>query len=187
MSCCGSQCACVTSDSASVAWTGNGATGNPFVATVVLDPAAGNLLTVEAGGLRLDCDDLTACDLGGVSADVGNILTDGTDGRPFLNCAAVCACGCGGGGSESLATKTGDYTLVPADDVIVFNGTDLTGTLPDAATVVPGDRYVIKNIHATSLTVDAVGGDLIDGQASVTLGQWEALTFVSDLAQWLVV
>lgn len=190
MSCCdGQNCNCAALGSSTVNVTGNGTPTNPWVPSVKLDAAAGNLLTAEPGGLRLDCGDLTGCGLGNVSTDASNILTNGTDGKAYLNCAAVCACGCGGGGSESLATKTTSYIMVAADDVIVGNGTSITITLPDAAGagVIPGNRYVVKNINATSLTVDAVGGDLIDNSAMMTLGQWESITVVSNGTQWLVI
>lgn len=86
--------------------------------------------------------------------------------------------------------KTADYTLLIGDnrDVVEFNGTSLTATLPVAATIVAAANttdyeVTIKNNHSTSLTVARSSTDTIDGATSYTLGQYESATFKVNQAQ----
>lgn len=87
-----------------------------------------------------------------------------------------------------LATKTANYTHVDGDEIIVYNGTSLTATLPDPTTVVVGKRWTLKNINASALTVVSAGTTkTLDGAASQSLAQWAKAEYVSDGTQWLTV
>lgn len=102
--CAGATCNCVVTAGANVTVTGAGTPGNPYIVSandnavdvmdttsinltltpgspdiisgvVILDPAAGNLITLTANGLRVDCATITAtCAIGVAVAD-----TDTTD------------------------------------------------------------------------------------------------------------
>lgn len=90
--CAGTTCNCVVTAGENVTVTGTGSAGNPFVVSanastvdtvdspsidftttpgdptlitgiVRIDPVAGNLISLEAGGLRVDCDAIAACAL----------------------------------------------------------------------------------------------------------------------------
>jgi hypothetical protein len=86
-------------------------------------------------------------------------------------------------------TKTANYTLTSADNIVIYNGTSLTATLPDPTTAgLPGRVFVVKNIAATSLTVNSAGtSKTLDGAASQTLAQWAKASYTSDGTQWLTV
>lgn len=80
--------------------------------------------------------------------------------------------------------KTASYTLLPADSIIVMNGTTLTATLPSAVTAATGRTYWVKNINASAVTLAATAGT-IDGAATKTLAQWAVARVVSDGTNWL--
>jgi hypothetical protein len=87
-----------------------------------------------------------------------------------------------------LATKTTSYTHADGDEIVVYNGTSLTATLPDPTTVLVGKRWNVKNINASALTVVSAGtSKTIDGAASQSLAQWAKAEYVSDGTQWLTV
>lgn len=89
--------------------------------------------------------------------------------------------------TPSVKTVTASYTVLPADDVVVGNGTSITVTLPDPTTV-SSKPYGVKNINSTALTVNSAGTSrTIDGAASQSLAQWAKATYVSDGTQWLTV
>lgn len=86
----------------------------------------------------------------------------------------------------ALSTKTSNYTLTSADSVVVFNGSNLTATLPDPTTVV-NRVFTIKNLNATVLAVASAGSSkTIDGKANTALAQWDQLEVVSDGSAWLI-
>ena len=87
------------------------------------------------------------------------------------------------GGTVPVATKTANYTLTPADKVILVNGTSLTMTLPAAASN-NGVYLVLRNIHASSAaTVNTAGGN-VNGGASVSLSAGTPMSFISDGSGW---
>lgn len=89
------------------------------------------------------------------------------------------------GTKRKTSTKTASYTLTLQDDIVVFNATTLTATLPAANTVPAGKTLTIKNIFAGNLTVARTGTDTIDGATSQTLAQWANSTYMSDgTGQW---
>ena len=90
-----------------------------------------------------------------------------------------------------IATKTANYSLAASDNIVIFNGSSLTATLPDptsAGVAIPGRRWTVKNVNSSSLTVQSGGtSKTIDGASSQTLAQWATATYSSDGTQWLSV
>ena len=89
--------------------------------------------------------------------------------------------------SLGSATKTANYTLTQSDQLVIFNGANLTATLPDPSLGEYNGRiFRVKNINASALTVNSAGtSKTIDGAASQSLAQWGKMTVVSDGTQWL--
>jgi hypothetical protein len=94
----------------------------------------------------------------------------------------------GGGGGVTVSTKTGAYTVITSDGVILGDTTSagFTITLPTA--VGATKQYTIKKIvAANTLTIASTSGT-IDGSASLAItAQYTALTFVSDGTNWFIV
>lgn len=89
------------------------------------------------------------------------------------------------GFTSQTVTKTTSQTLAYSETVVLFNGSNLTCTLPNAGTSgMTGRHYVVKNIHTTPLTVTVVSGGGIDGQTSITLYQYDKIRVVSDGSVW---
>lgn len=85
----------------------------------------------------------------------------------------------------AMSTKTGNYTLTFADQLVVFNGSSLTATLPTAVGWT-GRSFTIKNINATALTVARTSSQTIDGAAADdSLAQYVRATYVSDGTGWI--
>ena|SRR5205809_7908039 len=88
----------------------------------------------------------------------------------------------------SVKTLTTNYTILAADGHLRADtsGGSITFLLP-AASAVPGCDYTVKKISDDdySVTVGAVGADLIDGDTSVVIdGFQDALTFRSVSDGW---
>lgn len=122
---------------------------------------------------------------GAVAAPPGSVYTR-TSGGGGLPLKYVKRAGVGSTGwvpqgtiAQAYSNKTGNYTATIDDDVLVFNGTSLTATLPAGGTMGLGRKVTIKNINASALTV-ATSPGLVDGAASVSLAQWQAKTFITD-------
>lgn len=83
-------------------------------------------------------------------------------------------------GVADVETITGADTLDDDNYVVLCNGT-FTVSLPSVTTLTDNKVYIIKNIGAGVITVDATAAETIDGAGSVDLGiQYESLTIVSD-------
>lgn len=83
------------------------------------------------------------------------------------------------GFSQTVATKTSDYTLTTTDDIVLCNNvTSMTITLP--AATASGRIYNVKNINNSgSVIIDAnVGGGTIDGELTQTINSYENITLV---------
>jgi len=77
-----------------------------------------------------------------------------------------------------IRTVTASTTLTNTDYTVIFNGLNLTATLPVAST---GTVYNIKNINATNLSVT---GNIDGTVQTITLTQFQSKTFHSDAATW---
>ena len=91
------------------------------------------------------------------------------------------------GFTTAFSAKSTAYTLTATDDIVSVTGTT-TITLPTAAGI-PGRKYTIKNSDvAATVTVDANGGETIDGSLTKLLTtQYQYLTILSDGVNWLIV
>jgi hypothetical protein len=88
---------------------------------------------------------------------------------------------------RQTAAKSTNYTAASIDEVLVFNNTSLTFTLPSAVTMRVGKSLTIKNLHSTALTVARTSSQTIDGAASDdSLVQYESVTYTSDGANWVI-
>lgn len=85
----------------------------------------------------------------------------------------------------------GSGTNGDAKTIVLNNAAGATVTLPSAVGI-EGREYNIKKISNTGggrdVTIDGAGAETIDGATTFTLGkQWEAITVVSDGANWFIV
>ncbi|HEY9704256.1 MAG TPA: hypothetical protein V6C58_17525, partial [Allocoleopsis sp.] len=87
---------------------------------------------------------------------------------------------------RKLSTKTANYILTNTDNLVRFDGANLTATLPDATTL-SGYEFEIKNVNATNLTINTTSSQLIDANLTVTLTQYEVLKIVSNGTNWDVI
>jgi hypothetical protein len=87
---------------------------------------------------------------------------------------------------HTLLSKAISYSLLPADDFVVFTGASLTATLPTAVGAT-GHTYRIKNTNASALTIATTAAQTIDGAAPGTVAQWAKLVVTSDGANWLTI
>lgn len=84
---------------------------------------------------------------------------------------------------EGVKTVTGQYTIVSIDGIILFSGSNLTGTLPSASTV-SGYDFIVKNIFGTTVLS---GTQAIDGVSGINLPLNKAATIVSNGSLWYVI
>src|SRR3990167_6632116 len=126
-------------------------------------PASGGneiLVYASEGNLKVTAETSAAVSLWSFDNVLGALDTVGFDATTAIP-------------ESPVLTKTGDYTVVDADQgsLIVFNASsNPTATLPSAVTV--GDNWAItlKNIHqTTALTVATVSAQTIDGATTYTL------------------
>lgn len=85
---------------------------------------------------------------------------------------------------RKIVTPTANYTVLLSDGVVLMNGTSLTATLPTAAAAGTGTLFEIKNINASSATVNVTSSGTIDGSSTVTLTQNQHGRYVSNGTTW---
>ncbi len=90
----------------------------------------------------------------------------------------------------SVVTKTTNYTITSADDIILGNaaGGVVTITLPTAVGVVK--QFSVKRINSggSNVIVNTTSAQTIDGSSSATLTTVNtSLSFVSDNSNWMLV
>lgn len=94
------------------------------------------------------------------------------------------------GGPVNISTKSGNYTVLVTDNVLLANcaGGAITFTLPPAATAT-GHVFYFKKIDATanSMTIQANGAEIIDGfNTKTTITQWEEFTLITNGTAWYI-
>lgn len=149
--------------------------------TLVVGGASVSTITASVGSVAfVDCNDVADLQFEGAWLNGSNIPKV----YKFDNSAQHVSKDRGVRGS--LVTKTANYTITQTDDIVIFNGTSLTATLPSAgATAIGTNRqYVVKNINSTSLTVGSTSGT-IDGASTDTLAQYAVGRYLSDGTNWL--
>lgn len=80
-----------------------------------------------------------------------------------------------------IRTVTVNTTLSTTDCTVIFNGSNLTATLPTPAA---GTIYNIKNINPSNLSVT---GNIDGTIQTITLNQFQSRTFHSDAATWYLI
>ena len=85
--------------------------------------------------------------------------------------------------TTQVKITTVDYTLLSSDNVVIFNGSNLTATIPAG---VSGKEYTIKNINSTSLTIDADASETIDGELTVEINVNDSLQILFDGSNWII-
>ena len=85
---------------------------------------------------------------------------------------------------KNISVKTANYTLISTDHIIVGNSASaFTLTLP-AASSNSSREFIIKNKGTATVTIDATGLGLVDGQNTTTVTQYSAITLISDGTTW---
>ena len=74
----------------------------------------------------------------------------------------------------NVKNKTAAYPIVAGDEMIRCTNGPYNVTLPAATG--SGVAYCVKNLGAGAITVNCTGGDLIDGDATKTLAQYDRIT-----------
>jgi hypothetical protein len=88
--------------------------------------------------------------------------------------------------SSSIVSKSANYSVDPSVSAIVCTANSFDVTLPDAAGV-PAKTYTVKNSGSGIITLKTTSAQTIDGQSTQTLTQYDALTVMSDGANWILV
>lgn len=89
----------------------------------------------------------------------------------------------------NVASITANYTVQSTDDVLVVsNASACTITLP---AVDVGKVYYIKSVDAGTITLQGyMGSELIDGETTQTIGEWDCITIVgADVTEtdWIII
>jgi len=87
--------------------------------------------------------------------------------------------------TKDIQTYSTNTTLGANNDVAICTGT-ITINLPAAANYT-GKEYTIKNKSTGVITVDANGGELIDGATTQSLIEHEVIKVISDGISWWIV
>lgn len=115
--------------------------------------------------------DLTGADLHIPGTHAASHLPGGSD--PISSLAPV------------ILAISSNHSVAATDDILGCTG-DIYVYLPDASTF--GKTLIVKNIGTGTVTVDAISGQLIDGQTSVALNdQYESITLAPLGANWMII
>jgi len=130
---------------------------------VYLDDDVQKGFTTDSGGVTPSSHSTSVVGTGGISTSgAGATLTINLD-------------------DLALATKTSNYPMVAADDIIIGDtaGGDVTITLPAANAK---DRVrITKKSNSNTLTISRAGSDTIEGATSITLtDEYQSVTLISD-------
>lgn len=92
-------------------------------------------------------------------------------------------------GTPSLRIDTSAYISVLDTDgiVVCFNSSNTTALIPALSTLDVAKQYDIKNKGTGNVTVSATPPDLIDGNPTVILTQYDSLRMVNDGSDWLII
>lgn len=93
---------------------------------------------------------------------------------------------------RTAVSVTADYTATVANnrDILLVNGTSLTVTLGESSTILSqaetGDYRLTIVCVGDPVDIDAVGGDTINGESSITLSTGESVTLVAMATGYVV-
>jgi hypothetical protein len=88
-----------------------------------------------------------------------------------------------------IQSKSANYTIAATDDVVICSGSSsFTITLPTAVGRA-GKQFKVKQVGTGVITMASTSAQTIDGLSagSTQLFQYDALTFESDGANWVIV
>ena len=85
-----------------------------------------------------------------------------------------------------IITTTSTISCAPTYVLYVGNGSSITFNLTTAVGI-NGTLMRFKNIHSTSLTIDANSSETIDGSATKSLAQWATCTLMAYEGNWVTV
>jgi len=91
-------------------------------------------------------------------------------------------------GSLTMAyvAKTASYPLTISDYTVECTANSFTVTLPTASGIA-GRIYNIKNTGTGIITVIGTGVEMIDGELTQTLNQWDSLQIQSNGSNWIII
>lgn len=92
--------------------------------------------------------------------------------------------------TSTVQSISANYSVVNSDYLIKAVGASaITVTLPQAVPQNVGEQHLIKNVLDAGLlvTVNAIGGSLIDGLANQYLAQYNSIRVISDGATWNII
>lgn len=87
---------------------------------------------------------------------------------------------------NKVTTIAGNTTLSASHNIIISNGTSVVIALP-AASGNTGRTYTIKNINATSVTIDPNASEQIEGALTYTLAQNKSVRIVCNGSAWYII
>ena len=92
------------------------------------------------------------------------------------------------GARRAYVVKTANYTLTTIDQIVECTSGTFAITLPTAVGIT-GQIYDVKSTSTGTITINTTSSQTIDGNASgtMTLVQWDNITFVSDGANWIII
>lgn len=166
----------------------SGTAVSPQIATGVIMDADINASAAIAKS-KLASLSIVDADVSSISeSKVTNLTSDLAAKAPLASPTFTGTLTVSGGMKYSLATKTSNYTIVLTDRVVVCDSTSaFVITLPSAITAGSGAVFTVKNVNTGLITMGSTAGTLDGGSASlITIAQWEARTFLSNGADWLV-
>lgn len=145
---------------------------------------------VGAPAIRLSSQ--TSDPSGGTASDGGFWYRSDTDKfRGRQNGATVSFATEGGPHVLPFAAKSANYTTTANDGVITVDASGAARTITLVTAVGnAGLQYTIKKIDSSVnlVIIDGNGSQTIDGTVTISLSrQWEAVTIISDGANWLIV
>lgn len=113
-----------------------------------------------------------------------NVTVDSTDpANPIVSAAG----GSGSGITRLVVVTSGDFTMgaSPSIDYTYLVSGAHDGTLPTA--IGNTNRYTVKNDHSGDITIDTVGGQTIDGDASIGIAPEDSVDVISDGNNWRII
>jgi len=137
-------------------------------ATHTGDVTGSGALTIAANAVtyaKMQAISATKTLLGRITAGAGNTEEIAISGNLAMSATDLIV------RTSKIKTITANYSVPITEGTILVNGSSLTITLPDTATVANGDEFIIKNIAGAtnnSLVVFNAGIEEIDGAATYT-------------------
>jgi len=88
--------------------------------------------------------------------------------------------------SNSYKIISAAYTLLATDSNIEISENTFIITLPTAVDIT-GKKYTIINAGTGVVTLTPAGSEMINGDASFSLNQWDAITIISNGTNWRII